>query len=48
MNKFPKCASNYRNVADNVVKSNMKRIYTWGGNVEMFAAALLMRTDIWI
>ena len=48
MNKFPKCASNYRNVADYVVKSNMKRNYTWGGDVEMFAAALLMRTDIWI
>ena len=48
MNIFPKCVSNYHNVADYMVKSNMRRNYTWGGDVEMFAAALLMRTDIWI
>ena len=29
MNKFPKCASNYHTVAEYVVKSNMKRKYTW-------------------
>ena len=35
------------NVADYVVKSNMRRNNTWGGDVEeMFTAALLMRTDI--
>ena len=35
MNKFPKCESNYRNVADYAVKSNMRRNYTWGGDVEI-------------
>ena len=40
-NKFPKCASNGL-----CCKVNMRRNYT--GDVEMFAAALLMWTDIWI
>ena len=30
VNKFPKSVINYRNVADYVVKSNMKRNSTWG------------------
>ena len=34
INKFPKCVSNYRNVADYVVKSKMRINYTLGGDVE--------------
>ena len=39
---------NYRNVADYVVKSNMKRNSTWGTDVELFATALSLHTDIWV
>ena len=35
-------------MADYVVKSNMKRNSTWGTDVELFATALLLQTDIWI
>ena len=48
VNKFPNSVINYRNVADYVVKSNMKKNSTWGTNVELFATALLLQTDIWI
>ena len=30
------------------MKSNMKRNSTWGTDVELFATALLIQTDIWI
>ena len=39
VNKFPKSVINYRNVADYVVKKT---------DVEVFATALLLQTDIWI
>ena len=48
VNKFPKSVINYRNVADYVVKSNMKRNSTWGTDVELFATALLLQTDVWV
>ena len=48
VNKFPKSEINYCNVADYVVKSNMKRNSTWGTDVELFATALLLHTDIWV
>ena len=48
INKFPMSVINYRNVADYVVKSNMKRNSTWGADVEFFAIALLLQTDIWV
>ena len=48
VNKFPMSVINYRNVADYVVKSNMKRNSTWGTDVELFATALLLHTDIWV
>ena len=48
VNKFPKSVINYRNVAVYVVKSNMKRNSTWRTDVELFAAALLLQTNIWV
>ena len=48
VNKFPKSAINYRNVSDYIVKTSMRRNYTWGTDEELFAAALLFRTDIWV
>ena len=42
VNKFPMSVFNYRNVADYVVESNMKRNSTWGTDVELFATALLL------
>ena len=48
VNKFPKSVINNRNVADNVVKSNMKRNSKWGTDVELFPTGLLQQTDIWI
>ena len=48
VNKFPKSLITYRNVANYVVKSNMKRNSTWGTDVKLFATALLLQTDIWI
>ena len=46
--KFPMRAINYRNVSDYVTKTNMRRNCTWGTDVELFAAALLFQTDIWV
>ena len=48
INKFPRTAINYRNVNDYVVKSKMRTNGTWGTDVELFAVALLLQTDIWI
>ena len=47
-NKFPMSAINFRNVNDYIVKSKMRNNSTWGSDVELFALALLLRTDIWI
>ena len=44
---FPKSAINYRNISDYVVKSSMRRNCTWGTDIELFAADLLFKTDIW-
>ena len=41
-------AINYRNVSDYIAKSGMRRNCTWGTDVEIFAAALLFKTDIWV
>eukprot|EP00800_Vazella_pourtalesii_P014904 TRINITY_DN3901_c0_g1_i2.p1 TRINITY_DN3901_c0_g1~~TRINITY_DN3901_c0_g1_i2.p1 ORF type:complete len:184 (-),score=2.53 TRINITY_DN3901_c0_g1_i2:162-713(-) len=48
MNKYPRTVINYRNVNDYVVKSKMRTNGTWGTDVELFAVALLLQTDIWI
>ena len=48
VNRFSNSVINYRNVADYVVKSTMKRNSTLGTNVELFATALLLQLDIWI
>ena len=47
-NKFPKSVINYLNVANYVVKSNMKGNSTWGTDVELFTTSLLLQTDIWV
>ena len=41
-------AINYRNVSDYIAKSGMRRNCKWGTDVEIFAAALLFKTDIWV
>ena len=44
-NKYP---NTYRNIGDYVAKTGMKSNAKWGGDLELFAAGLLFRTDIWI
>ena len=39
-------AINYRNVLDYVAEKYKKKNYTWGADVELLAAALLIQTDI--
>ena len=45
--KYPKTVINYRSTK-NICKSNMQRDNTWGSGLELFAAALFFRTDIWV
>ena len=39
---------NYRNIKDYITKSNMRGAKTWGTYLELFAAALIFKTDIWV
>ena len=48
INKYPRTVINYRNFNDYVAKSQMRTTGTWGTDVELFAVALLLQTDIWI
>ena len=48
VNKFLMSAINYKNVSDYIAKINMRRKRTWGTDVELFAAAVLFQTDIWV
>ena len=41
-NKYPNTYRNY------VTKTGMKSNAKWGGDLELFAAGLLFRTDIWV
>ena len=47
VNKFPKSAINYRNVSDDIVKSSMRRNYTWGTLTWNFSrlSFIMHRTD---
>ena len=52
-NKFlsSKCEykeGNYRNIQDWANKTRMNKIGSWATDVEIFATALLLETDIWV
>ena len=46
--KFPKTVINYRSIKNYIIKSNMQVNKIWGTDLELFAVALLFRTDIWV
>ena len=39
---------NYRNIQDWVNKTRMNKIGSWATDLEIFATALLLKTDIWV
>ena len=47
-NKYPRSVINYRNTKDYITKSNMRGTKTWGTDLELFAATLIFKTDIWV
>ncbi|KAI6649826.1 hypothetical protein LOD99_6376 [Oopsacas minuta] len=44
-NKYP---NTYRNTIDYIYKTNIKGNGVWGGDLELFTAAHLFKTDIWV
>ena len=44
-NKFP---LTFRSAKDYITKSKMHLDRTWGGDIELFSIALLLKTDIWV
>ena len=41
-------AINHRNVLNYIAKCGMRRNCVWGTDVELFSAALLFKTEIWV
>ena len=44
-NQFP---LTYRNTKEYVNKSRMRLNQTWGGDIDLFYIALILKTDIWV
>ena len=47
-NKYPVTASGFRSTIDYVNKIRMRRDRIWGTDTELFSAALIFQTDIWV
>ena len=47
-NKYPVTVSGFRSTIDYVNKIRMRRDKIWGTDTELFCAALILQTDIWV
>ena len=47
-NKYPVTVSGFRSTIDYINKIRMRRDKIWGTDTELFCAALILQTDIWV